>query len=433
MHGPDRATVIQIPVVAVLMLLAFVLAVVGAAQHLPGQPVSDIWYLALQTFVIQLPASGETAPYPWPLDVARFLAPIAVGYTAIITFLVVFRDSVNRRRARWLREHVVVCGLGDCGQQVVRSLSAAGRQVVAIDPAARPWSGRRIPTIVGDAREPSVLAAAGVARAARVVIVCADDRTNGQVAAALLDSALLDTVAQRGGSLLECQVQLSNADLVDRLRRRGVEHVSHERVLLDFFCVHQVAARRLLVRHPPFLNTPDTPETLGATGILVVGDAPLAGSVVVQAARLWSVLPDRSRPLPVRVVAPAAAALVQQLRQRHPQLDRVCELVACDADPLAGVSALAAAHGINHDHRVYICLEDEAQGLAVASTLIESVKLANAVVVQTSYQRGLTDLVGRFLDPGPGIEVFGVTEVAYDPDALFGDMWYELARSIHEN
>ncbi|MFN2497378.1 MAG: NAD-binding protein [Pseudonocardiaceae bacterium] len=421
MHGPDRAAVIQIPVAAVLVVLAFGLARVGADQYLAGKPTSDIWYLALQTFVFELPASGETGPYPWPLNIARFLAPIAVGYTAIITVLLVFRDAVNRRRARWRRGHVVVCGLGDCGQQVVRSLSAAGRRVVAVDPAARPWSGRRIPTIVGDAREPRVLAAAGVARAARVVIVCEDDGINGQVAAALLGK-----VTRRAGPILECQVQLSNADLVDRLRRRGVEQVSHDRVLLDFFCLHQVAARRLLVRHPPFT------DAASATGLLVVGDAPLAGSVVVQAARLWSVLPGRSRPLPVRVVGAAASALVQRLYQRHPQLERVCHLTTCDGDPLAEVSALAAAHGIDRQHRVYLCLQDEAQGIAVASALIESADLSTPVVVQASYQRGLTSLAVRFLDPGPGIQAFGVTEVAYDPDGLFGDMWYELARSIHE-
>lgn len=60
--------------------------------------------------------------------------------------------------------------------------------------------------------------------------------------------------------------------------------------------------------------------------------------------------------------------------------------------------------------RVYVCLEDEVQGLAGA--LIESADLC----------------LGR----GPRIEAFGVTEVAYDPNGLFGDMWYELARGIHE-
>ncbi|MGH3916949.1 MAG: NAD-binding protein [Pseudonocardiaceae bacterium] len=421
MKVSGQAGLRQVPALAAVMVLAFVLAVVGAAQHLSGYPAGDIFYLALQTFVIQLPATSGGAPYPWTLDVARFLAPVAVGYTAIITFLLLFRDSMDHLRARRLRGHVVVCGLGDCGQQVVRSLLAAGRRVVAVDRVARPWGGRRIPTIVGDARERSVLAAAGVARAARVVIVCEDDRINGEVAAALVNE-----VRDRVSGVLECQIQVSNADLVDRLRRRGVERVEHDRVLLEFFCVHQVAARRLLVRHPPFL------DPTHATGVLVVGDTLLAGSVIVQAARLWSVLPDRPRPLPMRVVAPAARVLIQRLRDRYPDIDQVCALAPCDADPVSGVTALAAAETIDFEQRVYVCLGDEAQGLAVASALVDTVVLATPVVVQAAHQRGLTELAVRFLDPGPGITAFGVTEVACDPDGLFGDMWHELARSIHE-
>src|SRR4051794_30828203 len=156
------------------MLLAFGLAVVGAGRYLAGRPLSDVLYLALQTFVLQLPASDAAQPYPWPLDVARFLAPLALGYTAIIAFLLLFRTSVAALRARWLRGHVVVCGLGSCGRQVVRALSANRRRVVAIELADRPQGGLHVPTIVGDAREPSILAAAGAARAARVVITCGD-------------------------------------------------------------------------------------------------------------------------------------------------------------------------------------------------------------------------------------------------------------------
>lgn len=419
-----RVGVLQVPIVAGILLLTCTLAVVGAAQHLPGRPVSDICYLALQTFVIQLEASNDT-PYPWPLDVARFLSPLAIGYTAIITFLLLFRDSLDRLRQKWIRRHVVVCGLGDCGQQVVRSLSAAGRQVMAIDLAARPLVGRRIPLIVGDAREPRVLAAARVLRATRVVVTCDDDRVNGEVAAALV--ALVGQQRRRG-DLLECQVQLSNADLVDRLRRRGFERAEHDHVLLDFFCIHQVAARRLLVRHPPFDDT----DPANAAGVLVVGDEPLAGSVVVQIARLWSVLPDRPRPLPVQVVAPSATELVAQLCARHPQINQVCALVPRDADPIAGVTGLAATGGIDRRQRAYVCLADEAQGLAVASALIESGKLTTPVVVQASQQRGLTSLAVEFLEPGPGIVAFGAIEVAYDPEGLFGDLWQELARSIHE-
>lgn len=423
MGESGRAGARQILTVAVFMLVAFGLGVLGAAHYLAGRPLSDVLYLALQTFVLQLPASDPAQPYPWPLDVARFLAPLALGYTAIITFLLLFRTSVDALRARWLRGHVVVCGLGSCGQQVVRALSANRRRVVAVELATRPHGGTlHVPTIVGDAREPGILAAAGVARAARVVITCGDDGVNGEIAA-----ALAERVRRRDGSVLECQVQVSNADLADRLRRSEVRGVRHGSVLFDFFCVHQVAARRLLMRYPPFADEPD------AAGVLVVGDAPLAASVVAQTARLWSASPNRPRPIPVCVVAPAATEMVQRLYLRHPQIGRVCDLTPCDADPLSGVTAMAASGGISRERRAYVCLEDEAAGLAVAGALIESVDPVNPVIVQTSHQRGLTDLAVQCLDPGSRIEPFGVTEMAYDPNGLFGDMWYELARGIHES
>jgi hypothetical protein len=410
------------------MLLALVLALVGGAQYLNGlggsHRLSDVGYLALQTFVLQLPATGAGASYPWSLDVARFLAPLAVGYTALIAVLALFRDSVDRVRARWMGEHVVVCGLGDRGQEVVRALRAAGRSVVAVDRAPR-QPGRsgvaRTPIIVGDARERGVLLAAGVARAARVVVVCEDDQVNGEIAAALVDG-----FGQRRRGTLECQVQVSDVDLVDQLRTREVERAVHDRVLFAFFCLQEVAARRLLVRHPPFR------DPFAAAGVVVVGDGPLAAAVVMQTARLWSVLPERPGRLPMRVVAPGASALLHRLRDRYPGLEQACDLDPLDTEPLRGVLGMAAVGAAAGEQRVYVCLDDEAQGLAVAGALVDSVELAGPVVVQAAHERGLTGLAVRLLDGRGRIVPFGATEVACDPDGLFGGIWHELARSIHE-
>lgn len=175
--------------VTVAVVTAFVLGYWGY-HSLPGHDysVSDDLYRSLQLFN----ASGELPPTgtPWQLDVARWLAPLALAYAALAAFFAIARQEVQRARTRlFAREHVVIVGLGSRGSALATSLREAyhvvGIELDSANGAASTLRHEGVPVIVGDARDEAVLLAARAERASHVVVLCGTDTRNLQVAATL--------------------------------------------------------------------------------------------------------------------------------------------------------------------------------------------------------------------------------------------------------
>jgi Trk K+ transport system NAD-binding subunit len=94
-----------------------------------------------------------------------------------------FAHSAGRRRARHLRNHVIVVGLGSFGSRVVADLTSAGYEVAVVerDENNRFLSSAAdldVPVIFGDATLRQTLESAGVARARAVAVLTQDDMVN---------------------------------------------------------------------------------------------------------------------------------------------------------------------------------------------------------------------------------------------------------------
>lgn len=79
-----------------------------------------------------------------------------------------------------MANHIVVCGYGRVGQQVVRNFAIRKKQLVIVEQddskfeePGRPWS-----YVLGDASDDEVLSRAGIERASGLVVVTGDDATN---------------------------------------------------------------------------------------------------------------------------------------------------------------------------------------------------------------------------------------------------------------
>lgn len=125
-----------------------------------------------------------------------FLIPLlglALIFQGVLNFGRLLLDKGSRREAWQIalastyRDHVIVCGLGRVGLRTVNQLIEAGYQPVVIE---RDWNSeyvervinRRVPVVVGDAREPLSLRRAGLMRARAVVAAINDDLLNVEIA-----------------------------------------------------------------------------------------------------------------------------------------------------------------------------------------------------------------------------------------------------------
>ncbi len=120
------------------------------------------------------------------------ITALLVAFLADLLLSRRFVQTAGLRRARHMRDHVVVVGLGSVGVRVVSDLTAAGYDVLVIeqDENNRYLSTTAeldVPVIFGDARMRQTLESARVDRARGVAVVASDDMENIETGIVLLE------------------------------------------------------------------------------------------------------------------------------------------------------------------------------------------------------------------------------------------------------
>ncbi|NNG15727.1 MAG: hypothetical protein HKM89_04540 [Gemmatimonadales bacterium] len=431
---------VEWPLVAVLGLAAFVLGFTGFAAFFRALGDSrsswDVFYLTLQLFVLE--SGSVSGPVPWQLQVARLLAPAVAGYTAVRALAILFRERFDRFRVRFLRGHVVIGGLGRKGLLLAKSLRQRGDPVVVIEEDAEndlieTARGYRAVVLVGDARDPQVLRSAGVRRASHVVAVSGDDGVNAEVA---VQARAL--VADRGGAPLSCLVHIVDPQLCNLLRMQEIGRRHDEAFRLDFFNVFESGARNLL--DEPVAGKKAEGEPWRGH-IVIVGLGQFGESLVLQAAARWraanGALEDRPR---VTIVDQAAGPLKESLSVRYPWLDQVCELqpqeMAFESREFVEAGFLFDLQGNLDVSTIYVCIDDDSQGLITALTLHPHIKGRGVpIVVRMVHGAGLASLLRQEpLTEGEYAELhaFGLLDCMCNPDVLLAGAYEILARAMHD-
>src|SRR5688572_26646622 len=109
-------------IVGALCLAVFVLGYIGVRKHFAALGVSrspiEPFYRVLQLFFLDDNVLGDASRLPWELELARLLAPLTTTLTAGTALVSLFREKFQLIRLRFMRGHVVICGLGHTGLQL---------------------------------------------------------------------------------------------------------------------------------------------------------------------------------------------------------------------------------------------------------------------------------------------------------------------------
>lgn len=414
-------------VFAAAAALSLLFGYIGLHQYMGDQArVPDVLYNALQLFVLGSPMTDDGGPYPLSLEIARFAAPGVTFYALFETLRVVFASEAERLRARRARGHVVICGDGPIAATLSRQLRAAGHPVVQVADSRSDTVGRRAPLwVLGDARNPDVLRAAGVAHAS-ALYACADDSaTNTAI-------ALAAGRRRRDERPLAVYAHVEDPELCLALQARHLGTSEPPAIRLDFFNIDDLAARHLLTKDPiiPPLDRPPR--------FLVVGATAFGRAIIVEIARQWRVLPSSAMwRVEVAVVDAAATSIIEELTFRYPFLSKASDLTPYDEDLL---TVLGEEGTLAAPDRVFICHEDEQSALKTAliadrlwrggpgSVIVRQDQLAT---LQTAFDGARDDHL--FDQVSSTLRLFGVVDAACDPVMIRDDLGERLARVIHES
>lgn len=432
--GPSRRA-LEWSVVFVLAAGALMLGYLGFHEAFPGYSTTALLYRSLQLFALESGALPSERGAPWALEIARILAPAVAAYAAIRAVILLFGEQLAFLGRRFLlRDHVVIVGLGAKGFSLAKSFRRLGARVVVIesDPTNEALAGcreRRIPVVVGDGADKAFLRKARVPDARHLFVTAAGNRTNISIAFSVASLPF-----RRRSRPLDAFVHLDDLAL---WRLLGAQVVAIEGQLpfrMSFFNVHETAARALLERHPPFAEEPGAEPR--RPHLLVVGMGRLAESLVVYAATMWQRgSPEAEEELRITLVGPRADEQRRALETRYPELSDLCTLGtwAVEAETVGHAATPLPDRGSAFS-AIYVCVDEEAEGLAAALALRTRADLRQAPIVLAVREEDAGVALALRGDAAlVPVEPFGVLTHGLAPDVLVHGTAEILARAKHEH
>lgn len=399
-----------------LVVGSFILGYIGFATYLEGEgrSTTDLSYLSLQLFVLEsgsIPDSGT----PWPLEAARWLAPLTTATAVLAGLMIVLRDEFVALRLRFRKGHTVICGLGEKGSRLASALLEDGWDVVGVErnpdaPELVDLRRRGALILIGDARHEDVLRRVRVAKASHVVSLVGSDDANAEVAVQAGELA-----GDRSPALVAL-AHIEDPDLCAMLRSEQLAAGHQPGYRLDFFNTFESAARRVL----------DSTVAPGdkAIRIAIFGLGALGRALLIEAARRWFIAPDMGAGrLAVVVVDRTADELLEGLVRRYPLILSGISVEAVEG-PVTGTS-------LGEVDAVFVCIEDDARALEAAYRVRRLLRNSETpVLIELTRSPALADLFRR--SPGPGgIAGFDLLADTLGPGLITGGTYEVLAQAIH--
>jgi voltage-gated potassium channel Kch len=421
--------------------VALTLGVIGFHKYflLTGEhkSLATAIYNALWLFTIE--PGNLVSPIPWELEVARWLSPAIAMYAILLGFAAIFRDQVRLLSLRFLRNHVVICGLGQKGLNIARNFRNNRSAVVIIEldgnnpniAACREFGAI---VLTGDARDEYLLEKAGVRRARYLIGVCGEDGVNSDVAV-----IARKLVVNRTGSKLNCTIHIKDPNLWMLLRTQEFSAETSDTFRMDIFNIYDQGAKQLFREYP--FSSGEGDAGGAAPHLLVVGFGFFAEQLILNAARKWSPQYDRTtQKLNISMVDPQADLHIKRLCHEYSLVEQVCEWESLNFDT-DSVEFLKAEFLFDQQKQpevnmVYVMVEDENLGLSSALTLLERLRAFPVrVLVRMNEEKGLASLI-RDARRNAGIFdrllLFGLMERTCKLNLIYNSSHESIARAIHE-
>jgi len=420
----------QWPIIGLAWIATLSLGFIGFDRHFAALGESrSTWeavYRSLQLFVMECEQPSPATI--WQFEVARFLAPLVAGYTALQGLALLFSEQLARLGSRFARGHIVVCGLGDKGSRLALAFRDEGRRIIAVEadpdnPNAPSCREQGVTVLTGDAAMQEVLRSANVAAASHLFAVCGDDGVNAEIAVHARSVS-----AGRKSGVLSCHAHIVDLALCRLLREQSLSSPSSAAFRLEFFNTYESGARALLAAQPL------TADDEGRAHLLIVGLGDLGEALVLEAARAWRDASFDGRLL-VSVIDRVADERVASLRTRFPRLDGVCRIVPLQMDVRSarfeagefiegdGGPAIAAA---------FVCLRSDALSITSALSLRRRCLdrgRAIPIVARVTERGGLQTLLSEC----GGVVAFPLLDETCRPDLLLRGFNETMAQAMHED
>ncbi len=426
-------------------VFSLVCGTIGVWQYEHEPPVGDnsplacffiSVYHALQMLILHTPHLEKKTNFC--LEVGRWCGAFTlVGATLMLLWKRLWHEFKLVRLWRW-KDHIVVCGLGQKGMQIIRCRKEQDRheRVVVIDrnPEEKlvdACAKLGVPVLVGDAAEERWLKQARVYCAREAFVITPADETNVRIA-----TEIRRLSRDKNNSQMECFVHLENIHLRERLQRLSGKTAAEDHGgTLKFFDVFDNEARKILLELPldgDGIGNSD-PRTVH---VVILGFGRMGRSLAFRAAKMGHFA--NRKPLRISVIDPCAALQREHFLFRYPMLEKqdICQMTFYET----GAETLAARQRIEGWAaepdtllHLFVCVEDNASaveiGLRLQEALVDRSDCCLHVRIKT--RSSLAAILESAQTAGPRMVAFGMVEDTCCTGTFRNEINEPVARSLH--
>jgi len=425
---------------AVLWVCALGLGYAGLGAYMRGsaRPASslDIVYLALQ--LVTLESGAIVGPIPWQLEIARFSLPALAAWTAIRALALVFHEQTQRIVLRFMRGHVVICGLSQMGLLLAAQFLARKERVVLLvqdegNPLIETCRSSGAIVIIGDLMDPHLLRQTALPRARLLIAVSDDDGVNAGVAALAQEVRGLNR-----GKPLPCIVHIVEPRLYDLLRENVILNQRFPSLRLMPFNVYEHGARVMVEQADPggaaFLSDGRSCR------VLIVGLGKLGENVLLHIARLWFDEKGKGgQRLQIDVIDADAEAKIATLHARHPHLSSACRVkpwtMRFESPEYLQAHFLKDDSGSGGLGAVFVCVDNDTTGLYAGLALHKELRQEQIpIIIRMRQQSGLAMLLAQNDNNHPpyaNVHAFDLYARTCTPEILLGGTHERLAQAFY--
>ena len=435
---------IQWVLIGILWLLVYIFCLWGVYLQLSFQnnmrSFLEPFYRTFQLFLFDdsMIVSGNINS--WQLEAGRFLAPLLSAYTIVFALYGMFQKQLQVFRLKKVKNHIVICGVGRKGMQLIKELRNQGKTVVAIENEKSNEyldicldSG--VIVVEGSATDNETLLKARAHLATKVIAITGNDGDNVDIA---LKTYYL--VKNRKGNKLapvHCYVQVVNPKLRMLFDKHPVFTDMYDDFEISVFNTYTNAARLMFSRFPVdgegiSENSPMQPH------LIIIGFGKMGEAILLQAACTGHFA--NYKKIKISIIDKFAEQKAKYIQGQFPAINQICDINFIQADaeePLVLNLINELCREVNNLTSVIITLDDDARALSCALNYRSRISDKNiSLIVRMSEESGLAKLLQNNLENASWISKiysFGQTGETCNISLLHDDKSDLYAKIIHED
>jgi hypothetical protein len=372
-----RTTTIWLSEPIVVVIFSFIAICFGTLGFMrDGFDFGEGAYRTVSFFVIQ--GFGDSkAGVNWMVETGRWLAVFVIITTAIRTVYALTRDYWQRSQLYFLRNHIVVCGLGEKGYLITEDTRKLGKEVIVIErdttnPLLEHVRDSGVITIIGDAADTSVLEQARLAFAESVYIASGDDAANAEIASQVYRITTMTKDSRHALSRLSgdipCFVHVIDPVIGALIKSHEMYTRSDDILELRLFNVYERGARYVMDHYAPDMYQPISADSDTSPHILIVGFHNIGQSILRQCALTGHYANGKN--ISATIIERNVNDIAHRFMYHYPAVE---EFVECDwirIEPtLLDMQMIVAEHQSTPFGVVYVALQDLTHSMYMAQRI----------------------------------------------------------------